>query len=95
MTLPFARPLGDVYIGPVVALSTFFQSPSAEAGAGHAPETPTAIVRRPEPGLARGVWEASPSFFYAVGGVIVVVAVVYALWRRGIVRFRRTRSTST
>jgi len=87
MTLPFARGVRDVYIGAVVALS---QSPPAEAGAPSVNET----VRRPDAGLARGIWEAPPVFFYALGGFIVVVAIVYALWRRGIVRFRRTRSTS-
>jgi len=90
MTLPFARGVRDVYIGPVVALS---QPSSAEAGA---PLTPVATetVRRPAPGLARGLWEASPAFFYTAGGFIVVVAVIYALWRKGIVRFRRPRSTT-
>jgi len=66
-------------------------SAEAEPDATHATQT----VRRPDPGLARGLWEAPPSFFYILGGFVVVVAVIYALWRKGIVRFRRTRSPST
>ena len=91
MTLPFARRVRDVYIGAMVALSQARQAPSASV-----PAEPraTETVRRPDPGLARGVWEAPPSFFYILGGIVVAAAVVYALWRKGIVRFRRARSTS-
>ncbi|WP_394820576.1 hypothetical protein [Pendulispora albinea] len=69
---------------------------AAGSGGARAGETaPVETVRRPEPGLARGVWEAPPMFFYVGGGIVVAVSVLYALWRRGIVRFRRTRSTSS
>ena len=93
MTLPFARRVRDVYIGAMVALSQVQQAPSAEPRATAPGSTET--VRRPDPGLARGLWEAPPSFFYILGGIVVATAVLYALWRKGIVRFRRARSTSS
>ncbi len=94
MTLPFARRVRDVYIGAMVALSQAQQAPSASGSVSAEPRV-AETVRRPDPGLARGVWEAPPSFFYILGGIVVAVAVVYALWRKGIVRFRRARSTSS
>jgi hypothetical protein len=45
--------------------------------------TATETVERPPKGLARGVWEAPPAFFYLVGGAALFAAVVYVLARRG------------
>jgi hypothetical protein len=51
------------------------------------------MLTRPEPGLARGVWEAPRWVFFVVIAVILVTALVYGLARAGILRrllsFRR------
>jgi hypothetical protein len=44
---------------------------------------PTETVERPPRGLARGVWEAPPVFFYVVGAVAALAAIAYVLARRG------------
>jgi hypothetical protein len=50
----------------------------------------TEVVHRPdEPGLARGVWEASPFAFYVAFGVLFVGALTYGAYRIGLLR-RRT-----
>lgn len=43
-------------------------------------------TQRPEPGLARGVWEAPRWTFFAALGVIVALAALYAARRAGLVR---------
>jgi LPXTG-motif cell wall-anchored protein len=40
------------------------------------------VVYRPDPGLARGLWEASPSALYVALGVLLVAALLYLLVRR-------------
>ena len=40
-------------------------------------------MTRPDPGLARGKWEAPPWAFWAMLGVILVGALAYALRRMG------------
>jgi hypothetical protein len=60
--------------------------PAPSAAASAATET----VRRPEPGLARGVWEAPRWAFFAAMGAVLVFAIVYALVRSG--AFRRPRA---
>ena len=47
-------------------------------------------TQRPEPGLARGVWEAPRWTFFAALAVIVVIAALYAVHRAGIVKDWRT-----
>jgi hypothetical protein len=49
------------------------------------------MVTRPEPGLARGVWEAPRWAFFAALAVIVVFAVIYALVRSGLLGSKRVR----
>jgi hypothetical protein len=48
------------------------------------PPGPTETVSRPDPGLARGVWEAPPWAFWTALAVILVAATAYALVRAGI-----------
>jgi len=43
-------------------------------------------VSRPEPGLARGKWEGPAWLFWAILGVAVIAATLYALRRLGILR---------
>ena len=70
----------------------------AASSASHAPLPPPApseLVERPPPGLARGVWEAPPAFFYLAGAGACLAAVAYVLARRGFfarVRARLSRS---
>jgi hypothetical protein len=45
-------------------------------------------VTRPEPGLARGRWEAPAWAFYVVIGAVVVGGALYFLWRGGVFRRR-------
>lgn len=65
-------------------------SPSASA----APAAPTAteIVKRPDPGIARGKWEAPPWLFWAALAVVVVGATVYLLRRLGMLRFGKKKA---
>lgn len=60
-------------------------APSASAG----PSAPAELVTRPDPGLARGVWEAPPWAFWTALGVVVVAATLYALSRAGVLRSPR------
>ena len=83
----FAARKASVYMRPVHLLSQ--PAPSAKVD----PPVPTEIVRRPEPGIGRGLWEAPPAFFYVAGSIAVIVGVLYALWRKGLVRFRFRRSS--
>jgi len=48
-------------------------------------EAPTEIVIRPH-GLRHGKWEAPAWAFWTIGGLIVVLALAYALVRLGYVR---------
>jgi hypothetical protein len=48
----------------------------------------TETVRRPDPGIGRGVWEAPPLLFWIVGGAAVVLAVGYAAARMGLLKRR-------
>lgn len=56
-----------------------------DAGAPAAPAASEVVVR-PEPGLARGAWEAPPWAFWAALAVIILGATLYLLVRLGIVR---------
>lgn len=48
--------------------------------------TATEIVTRPEPGLARGRWEAPAWAFWVMLAVVVLGAAAYLLRRLGLVR---------
>jgi hypothetical protein len=43
-------------------------------------------VTRPDPGLARGVWEASPNALYLAAAAVLVVAAFYLAVRLGLLR---------
>ncbi|HEY2510292.1 MAG TPA: hypothetical protein VGI39_05535 [Polyangiaceae bacterium] len=61
---------------------------AATPGAPEAP-APTETVVRPEPGtLARGVWEAPPWAFYATLASVLILALLYAAARAGLLRRR-------
>ncbi len=55
------------------------------------PVTPPEVVHRPDPGLARGLWEAPPSAFYLALGILLVAALLYLSLR---LRERRHRSAA-
>jgi hypothetical protein len=72
------------------------QPGSASASAAPAPTAPpapvaTETVRRPDPGIGRGVWEAPPLLFWIVGGAALVLAVGYAAARMGLLKRRRKK----
>ncbi|MDB4939236.1 MAG: hypothetical protein JWP87_6208 [Labilithrix sp.] len=48
---------------------------------------PTETVTRPDPGLARGKWEAPAWAFWVALAVIVVGTTLYVLRRLGMLRF--------
>lgn len=51
----------------------------------------TEIVTRPEPGLARGAWEAPAWAFWVMLAVVILGAAAYVLHRLGILRVRTRR----
>ncbi len=59
--------------------------------AGSAPLAAAEVVRRPDPGLARGVWETKPALFYALGGAVVLVTAIWGIHRLGWLRRLRVR----
>ncbi len=50
-----------------------------------APPSPAAteIVHRPDPGLARGKWEAPAWAFWVALGAVALVSALYVAWRAG------------
>ncbi|MBK6690955.1 MAG: hypothetical protein IPG50_01910 [Myxococcales bacterium] len=52
-------------------------------------EANTVIVKRPEPGLRRGLWEAPPWFFAAAA--VLGVALVFSMFVPRILRARRSK----
>lgn len=67
---------------PTTGTSSSTPSPSTAA---------TEIVHRPDPGLARGRWEAPLWSFWVALGVVALLAVVYVLVRRGVLSFSRPK----
>ncbi len=55
----------------------------------------TEIVTRPEPGLARGKWEAPRGVFFGVIGLVLLLAVFAALGRLGLLRLPRANPSGT
>ena len=50
--------------------------------------TGTEIVTRPEPGLARGKWEAPAWAFWVILAVVVLGTAAYVLRRLGMLKLR-------
>jgi hypothetical protein len=50
---------------------------------------PTEVVTRPEPGLARGLWEAPAWAFWVGLAAALGLAGAYLLYRLGLVRIKR------
>ena len=53
---------------------------------------PSEIVTRPDPGLARGVWETSPWALYVAAFAVVAFAALYLAVRLRLIRRHRTRA---
>ena len=69
-------------------------SPSRLATAQPAPApSATEVVTRPEPGLARGKWEAPAWVFWVMLAVVVLGAAAYVLRRLGILRIGQGKKT--
>ena len=68
-------------------------NPSTSASVPAPAPTATEIVTRPDPGLARGAWEAPVWIFWVLLALVVLGAAAYALRRAGILRLR-TRDAS-
>jgi hypothetical protein len=62
---------------------------------GAAAPTATELVTRPEPGLARGKWEAPAWLFWVMLFVVIVGPLVYVLRRAGMLNLKRTRPPET
>lgn len=63
-------------------------SPAPSAGAPSVPADngPTEIVTRPDPGIARGKWEAPRAAFFVVIALVVVFAILLVLKRAGVLK---------
>jgi len=57
--------------------------------------TATEIVTRPDPGLARGKWEAPGWAFWAVLGIVLVFAGTYVLRRMGLLARAKPKDSAT
>ncbi len=55
--------------------------------------TGTEIVTRPDPGFARGKWEAPAWVFWVMLAIVVLGAAAYLLHRLGILRFGKPNKT--
>ncbi len=79
--------------GSASASASAPQAPSAAASV--VPSVPASVatetVRRPDPGIGRGVWEAPPLLFWIVSVAAVLVAVGYAAARMGLLKRRRKK----
>jgi hypothetical protein len=49
-------------------------------------------VHRPDPGIARGKWEAPTWFFYVVFAVVALAAIGYGAQRAGLFKRRKRAS---
>ena len=85
-TLPFAQRPIRVYTAPVV----FQAPPQPLVTAAPSPRaTATEVTHRPDPGLARGEWEAPSWAFYGLLVVALFLAAVFIAQRLGV--FKRAR----
>lgn len=46
-----------------------------------APPAPTEIVERPDPGLGRGKWEASPRLIVGLSILVIVLFTTFLVWK--------------
>jgi hypothetical protein len=53
------------------------------------------IVTRPEAGLARGAWEATPTAFFVALAVLVIASLLYLLYRLGVLKRRQSAASAT
>ena len=51
--------------------------------------TGTELVQRPDPGLARGKWEAPAWIFWTILAVVVLGSAAYVLFRMGLLKKRK------
>ena len=56
---------------------------------------PTETVTRPDPGLARGKWEAPPWAFWLMLAVLLVGTTLYVLRRMGMLRLKGPATSSS
>ncbi|HSO39553.1 MAG TPA: hypothetical protein VLT33_43805 [Labilithrix sp.] len=67
----------------------------SSASAANTPPAPapvaTETVTRPDPGLARGKWEAPPWAFWVALAVIAAVTALYVVGRMGLLKRRKAR----
>ena len=85
----FAAPLdADAASSAATATPTATATTAATASARPLAAAETSTTRRPEPGLARGVWEAPRWAFFVAMVAIVVLAALYAARRAGLLRRR-------
>src|SRR5262249_25457714 len=64
----------------------------AASPAGAPSPTASEIVTRPEPGLARGRWEAPAWVLWAIVALVLVATALYALRRLGLFKLRSDQS---
>lgn len=78
---PNPSPVGPV--GPA--------GPTGPASAGPSPASTVSseVVTRPDPGLARGRWEAPRAAFYGAIGLVVLIGALALLARLGVLRLPR------
>lgn len=57
--------------------------------------TATETVTRPEPGLARGKWEAPAWVFWVMLAIVVLGAGAYLLHRMGLLRRNRDKNDAS
>ena len=63
-------------------------NPTTSASVPAPAPTATESVTRPDPGLARGAWEAPVWLFWVLLALVVLGSAAYALRRAGVLRFR-------
>jgi hypothetical protein len=77
----------------VLTLAPMLQpASSGSSGAPRPPEpapTATETVTRPDPGLARGKWEAPPWAFWVALGLVVLGVGLYVARRMGLLRLKK------
>ena len=61
-------------------------------GGATSPDVGMEIVTRPDPGLARGKWEAPAWVFWVILALILLGAAAYVARRMGVLRLRKERA---